>query len=132
MFEGIKQFYKILGSSDLIGNPIQLLEKLGQGGKDFIMEPIKGTKKDGIKGLAGGIGKGVTSLSTGAVSATFGSVSKITGSLYQITKTATGQKEPQTKPAENIVDGVIGGVKGATGELVYGIAGVITKPIQGA
>jgi hypothetical protein len=66
------------------------------------------------------------------VSATFGSVSKITGSLYQITKSATGQKEPESKPAEGVVDGVIGGVKGATGELVFGIAGIVTKPIQGA
>jgi hypothetical protein len=90
--EGIKQFYKILGSSDLIGNPIELLEKLGQGGKDFIMEPIKGTKEEGIKGLGKGVGRGVKSLATGTVSAAFGAVSKISGSLYNITKADRGGK----------------------------------------
>jgi len=44
VFQGIKQFYKILGSSDLLGNPLSFVEKLGDGAVDFVKEPIKGSK----------------------------------------------------------------------------------------
>jgi len=90
--QGAMQFYKILGSSDMIGNPVGFIEKLGEGVIEFVNEPRKGLIK-GPKEFAGGIGKGVTSLVTGVVSAGFGSVSKITGSLYSIAKSATGEKE---------------------------------------
>ena len=86
------QFYKILGSSDMLGNPVSFVEKLGEGVVEFINEPRKGLIK-GPKEFVGGVGKGVTSLVTGVVSAGFGSVSKISGSLYAIAKTATGEKE---------------------------------------
>jgi hypothetical protein len=93
--QGAMQFYKILGSSDMIGNPVGFIEKLGEGVIEFVNEPRKGLIK-GPKEFAGGIGKGVTSLVSGVVSAGFGSVSKITGSLYSIAKSATGEKDVET------------------------------------
>ena len=88
--QGIFQFYKLIGSSDLLGNPVGFVDKLGSGVFEFINEPRKGLIK-GPKEFVGGIGKGVTSLVTGVVSASFGSVSLITGSLYSIAKNVTGQ-----------------------------------------
>lgn len=125
------QFYKILGSSDMIGNPVGFIEKLGDGVFEFVNEPRKGLIK-GPKEFVGGIGKGVTSLVTGVFSAGFGSVSKITGSLYSIAKSATGEKEIEQKQAENLVEGLYGGVTGAGGELFNGLTGIFTKPIEGA
>ena len=36
------QIYKILGSSDIIGNPVKLVEKIGTGFFEFVNEPRKG------------------------------------------------------------------------------------------
>lgn len=33
--QGILQFYRIIGSSDLIGNPVGLVDKLGSGVFEF-------------------------------------------------------------------------------------------------
>lgn len=33
------QFYKLIGSSDLIGNPVGLVNKLGTGVYEFVKEP---------------------------------------------------------------------------------------------
>ena len=89
--QGMLQFYKLIGSSDLLGNPVGFVDKLGSGVFEFINEPRKGLIK-GPKEFVGGIGKGVTSLVSGVVSASFDSVSKITGSLYSMAKNVTGQE----------------------------------------
>ena len=85
------QFYKLIGSSDLLGNPVGFVDKLGSGVFEFINEPRKGLIK-GPKEFVDCIGKGVTSLVSGVVSASFDSVSKITGSLYSMAKNVTGQE----------------------------------------
>ena len=56
--QGILQFYKLIGSSDIIGNPLGLVNKLGTGFYEFISEPTKGLLK-GPDEFVGGIGKGV-------------------------------------------------------------------------
>jgi vacuolar protein sorting-associated protein 13A/C len=89
--QGIMQFYKLIGSSDLIGNPIGLLENLGTGVFEFFNEPRKGLLK-GPKEFVGGMGKGVKSLITSVVSGGFDSVSKITGSLYGVLKNVSGDQ----------------------------------------
>ena len=86
------QFYKIIGSVDLIGNPVGLIDKLGTGVFEFFNEPRKGLLK-GPKEFVGGVGKGVKSLVTGVISSSFDSVSKITGSLYSVAKSVSGDKE---------------------------------------
>jgi len=40
--QAIFQFYKLIGSSDIIGNPVGLVDKLGTGVYEFISEPTKG------------------------------------------------------------------------------------------
>ena len=87
--QGLLQFYKIIGSSDLLGNPVGLIDKLGTGVFEFFNEPRKGIVK-GPKEFVGGIGKGVKSLLTNVVSGSFDSISKITGSLYGVFKNIEG------------------------------------------
>jgi hypothetical protein len=89
--QGMLQFYKIIGSSDLLGNPVGLIDKLGTGVFEFFNEPRKGLLK-GPKEFVGGIGKGVKSLVTNVVSGSFDSVSKITGSLYGVVKNVSGDE----------------------------------------
>ena len=52
------QFYKLLGSADLIGNPVGFVNKLGTGVYELISEPSKGLLK-GPDEFVGGVGKGV-------------------------------------------------------------------------
>ena len=37
--QGVLQFYKLIGSSDLLGNPVGLIDKLGTGVFEFFNEP---------------------------------------------------------------------------------------------
>ena len=127
--QGILQVYKLIGSSDLIGNPIGLVDKLGTGVFEFFSEPKKGLLQ-GPEEFVGGVGKGVKSLVTNVVSGSMGSVSKITGSLYTVIKNVSGEENVRIKKADHIFDGVYKGVKGGVGELIGGVTGLVTKPME--
>lgn len=86
------QSYKLLGSSDLIGNPIGLVDKVGTGVIEFFGEPVRGIVK-GPKDFAQGMGKGARSLVGNVVGGSFDTVTKITGSLYGLVKVAGGETE---------------------------------------
>lgn len=43
--QGITQIYKVLGSLDIIGNPVKLVRNVGGGFYDFVNEPRKGFRK---------------------------------------------------------------------------------------
>jgi vacuolar protein sorting-associated protein 13A/C len=129
--QGMFQFYKLIGSSDLLGNPVGFVDKLGSGVFEFFNEPRQGLIK-GPKEFVGGVGKGVTSLVTGVVSASFDSVSKISGSLYNVAKSVTGQEALPHKRSENVAEGVYDGVVGGGKEIIGGVTGIFTKPFQGA
>jgi hypothetical protein len=117
--QGVLQFYKLIGSSDMLGNPVGFVNKLGSGIYEFYNEPKKGLIK-GPTHFVGGVGKGVTSLVGGVASASFDSFSKITGSLYNATKDISGQEVKREKAPENIAQGVYEGAKGGISEIGYG------------
>ena len=77
--QGMLQFYKILGSADIIGNPVGFISKLGSGFYEFFDAPRKGMLKN-PKEFLKGVKKGSIALATGAVSAGFDSSAKISGS----------------------------------------------------
>lgn len=129
--QGMLQFYKLIGSSDLLGNPVGFVDKLGSGVFEFFNEPRQGLIK-GPKEFVGGVGKGVTSLVTGVVSASFDSVSKISGSLYNVAKSVTGQEAMLNHKSENALEGVKDGVLGGGKEIIGGVTGIFTKPFEGA
>lgn len=129
--QAVFQFYKIIGSSDLIGNPVGFVDKLGSGVYEFFSEPTKGLVK-GPREFVGGVGKGVKALTTGVVSAGFDSASKISGSCYSFVKSVTGQDIQYQKKSENVFEGFYDGVVGGSKEVVYGVTGVVTKPYAGA
>ena len=89
--QSIWQFYKLMGSSDIIGNPVGFVSKLGSGVFEFISEPTKGLLKS-PKEFGKGLYKGSKAFTTGLISASFDSTSKITGSVYSILKNVSGQE----------------------------------------
>jgi phage-related protein len=118
----------LLGSSDIIGNPVGLVDKLGTGVFEFIAEPTKGLLK-GPDEFIGGIGKGVQSLVGNVISGGFDSLSKISGSLYSVVKNVSGDKNAKIEKSKNIGQGLMKGVTGGAGELIGGVTGIFTKPI---
>mmetsp|Transcript_23040 Transcript_23040/g.22420 ORF Transcript_23040/g.22420 Transcript_23040/m.22420 type:complete len:459 (-) Transcript_23040:29-1405(-) len=126
--QGVLQFYKLLGSSDLIGNPLGLVDKLGTGVFEFFSEPKKGLLK-GPEEFVGGMGRGVKSLVTNVVSGSFECISKISGSLYSIVKNVGGD-DVQLKKPDHVFDGIYLGVSGGLSEIVGGITGLVTKPYE--
>jgi vacuolar protein sorting-associated protein 13A/C len=96
---------------------------------EFISEPTKGLLQ-GPDEFVEGVGKGVQSLVSNVISGSFESMSKITGSLYTVVKNVSGEKNVQIRKIDHIGEGIYYGVKGGMKELVYGVAGIVTKPIQ--
>ena len=129
--QGIMQFYKLIGSSDLLGNPVGLIHNLGTGVFEFFNEPRKGLLK-GPTEFVGGMGKGVNSLITNVVSGGFDSMAKVTGSLYGALKNVSGNEVNEAQMAakrpEHAIDGVYQGLKGGAAELMLGVTGIFTKP----
>ena len=133
--EGIFQIYRILGSTDLIGNPINLIDKIGNGFVDLVKEPTKGLLQ-GPTQFGKGLAKGVTGLLNGVVGGTMDSVSKITGTLYTTVHGILGKKEEilideEDEPA-NLLIGATKGIEGGYQELKEGVTGFFVNPFQRA
>lgn len=129
--QGIIQIYKIFGSIDILGNPLELVGKLGKGVYEFIAEPAKGLL-GGPKAFAKGLGKGVKSLVSGVVGGSFESVSKISGGLYIALKNATGDTIVQRPEDESIGKNMLYGLKEGAVDVYEGFKGMVTKPFKGA
>jgi vacuolar protein sorting-associated protein 13A/C len=126
--QAVFQFYKVLGSSDLLGNPIKLIDNLGTGVYEFFSEPYKGLIK-GPDEFVGGVSKGIKSLVGNVLAGGFGSVSKIAGSLHDIVKEVGGERKMTKKEKEG---GILSGFKGGVLDVASGVSGIFSKPVQGA
>ncbi len=54
--------FKIIGSVDLLGNPVAFLQNVASGVKDFLYEPVAGLREGSMKGFVLGVVKGTSSL----------------------------------------------------------------------
>ena len=134
----INEFYSLIGHSNILGNPIGLLNDLGTGVVDFFYEPAQGIINGPIS-AGEGIIKGTGSLIKNTLSGTFGTVSKLTSSLTTGLTALTQDKEymmerqrdfAKNKPS-NVVDGVGLGMLSFIKNVGQGLTGVITEPIKG-
>ena len=132
--QGIAQIYKVLGSLDIIGNPVNLVLSIGGGFYDFVNEPRKGFKM-GPKEFGIGVAKGFGSLIYGIVGGVFNSVQRISGTLYAATQSLTGYDresisiEHENEPT-NIISGFAEGFKGFGREIGKGFYGFCYEPCQ--
>ena len=76
------QLFKLLGSLDLIGNPLGLLNSVKEGITDAITKPIQGFVKGPLE-LGKGIVQGTNSLVSNTIGGTFNSINKISKSMAQ-------------------------------------------------
>jgi hypothetical protein len=132
------EFYSLIGHSNILGNPIGLLNDLGTGVVDFFYEPAQGMVNGPISATEGLI-KGTGSLIKNTVSGTFGTVSKITSGittgLAALTQDsdyiAERQKDLAKHKPSNVVTGVGLGVMSFVKNIGQGITGLVTEPIKG-
>ena len=132
--EGITQIYKVLGSLDIIGNPVKLVRNIGGGFYDFVNEPRKGFRL-GPKEFGLGVAKGVGSLIYGIVGGIFDFIQRIAGTLYAATQSLTGHDresmsiEDENEPS-NIISGFYEGFVGFGKEIGKGIYSCCREPCQ--
>ena len=124
--QGVMQAYRLVGSADIIGNPIGLVEDLGSG----VVEFLKITKGELIGG-AHTRGEGVKVLGKTIVKSGASSVAKITGSLDKFVgefadgNTSDASRGDDSSSTDNA------GLKFAK-DLGRGFTGIFTKPVEGA
>ena len=130
---GTKQILTILGSSDLIGNPVKLLEGIGTGFYELVNEPRKGFIHGPLQ-FGKGVAKGLGKLLSGIIGGTFGVVESITGTLYSATQSLIGTNHENFLDDEegpnNIASGAIQGLYGGFKELKKGVTGIVLSPIE--
>jgi hypothetical protein len=87
-----KQIFSIVGSSDLLGNPSNLVGKVGQGFYELARDPLEGMLQ-GPSGFVKGVGTGIQGAVGGVIGGGFDSVSHLSGSLYSVVKQTTGNED---------------------------------------
>ncbi|OWZ16400.1 hypothetical protein PHMEG_0009817 [Phytophthora megakarya] len=122
--QGVMQAYRLVGSADIIGNPIGLVEDLGSG----VVEFLKITKGE-LTGDAQTRGEGVKVLGKTIVKSGASSVAKITGSLDKFVGEFADDRSADTAAIDDSNDNA--GIKFAK-DLGRGFTGIFTKPVEGA
>ena len=132
--QGIAQIYKILGSLDVIGNPVKLVRNVGQGFYDFVNEPRKGFRY-GPKEFGKGLARGFGGLISGIFGGIFDFIQRISGTLYAATQTIAGTDrdsmsiEDENEPS-NILSGFGLGFVGFGKEIGKGFYSICAEPCK--
>eukprot|EP01107_Rhizomastix_libera_P009123 TRINITY_DN2509_c0_g1_i2.p1 TRINITY_DN2509_c0_g1~~TRINITY_DN2509_c0_g1_i2.p1 ORF type:complete len:3538 (+),score=1196.63 TRINITY_DN2509_c0_g1_i2:754-10614(+) len=134
----ILEVYKVLGSTDLLGNPLGLFTNIATGVSDFFFEPFK-AKVLSPKAFGKGLARGTGSLVKNSVYGIFNTVSKFTGAIGKGVATLSMDDDylkqrrlNQKKQPKHIGDGALQGVQALGMGIFHGISGIVTKPVEGA
>ncbi|KAJ1634036.1 hypothetical protein T492DRAFT_526696 [Pavlovales sp. CCMP2436] len=139
--QGVTQLGKALGCSDVLGNPLGLLDSVGSGVFEFV--------RDGVGGIVAGdaqqVGGAAKALVRGVIGGATGSTAKITGSLERLVRGATGnQRRPADegeradllRDVQRLGQGLLTPMAGMGSEgnllsFTRGVAGVVALPVVG-
>ncbi|KAI9279983.1 hypothetical protein BY458DRAFT_470198 [Sporodiniella umbellata] len=139
--QAMYQVHRVLGSIDILGNPVGLFNNLSSGFGELFYEPYQGfIMSDRPQDLGVGVAKGVGGFMKKSVFGVSDSLSKFTGSLGKGLSAATMDKKFQDKRRTNMnrnkpthaVGGVTQGVGYFGASLASGITGLVTNPMEGA
>ena len=134
--QGITQIYKVLGSLDIIGNPVKLVRNVGGGFYDFVNEPRRGFRS-GPKEFGKGVARGFGGLVSGIFGGIFDFIQRISGTLYAATQTISGTDrdsmsiEDENEPS-NILAGLAQGCIGFGKEIGKGFYSLCAEPCKKA
>lgn len=135
----LRNIFYIIGSIDILGNPINLFASLGTGVKDFFFKPAEGFVQGPLQG-GYGLLKGTSSLMKHSVQGAFGMSSKITSTMSKGLLTLMNdqdfinfrERKEITERPKHVVDGVGYGLKSAFQSVGSGVLGIVAEPIKGA
>ncbi|KAH3666193.1 hypothetical protein OGAPHI_004382 [Ogataea philodendri] len=135
------QLYKVLGSADVLGNPVGLFNNISSGVMDIFYEPYQGfIMTDRPQELGIGLAKGGLSFVKKSVYGFSDSFARFTGSMAKGMTAATMDKNFQerrrlmrqrNKPKHPIY-GFTSGATSLVEGISSGISGIATAPIEGA
>lgn len=135
------QWYKVLGSADVIGNPVGLFNNISSGVMDIFYEPYQGyIMTDRPEELGIGLAKGGLSFIKKSVYGVSDSVSRFTNSLAKGLTAATMDKDFQQerrqnrrkKKADHPLGRFASGTSSLIGGITSGVTGLATAPIEEA
>ena len=137
----IGQLHNVLGSADLLGNPIGLFNSISSGFQDIFYEPMNGfVVSDRPQDFGLGLAKGTASFVRKTVFGVSDSVAKVTGSISKGLTVATMDKQYQSRrrtarnrnrPKHALV-GVSSGANSLFSSVASGFEGLARKPFEGA
>ena len=135
--QGLREFYLLLGSADVLGNPVSLVSNLGTGVYDFFHEPAEGIVNSPQE-FAIGVARGTKSLVKNSVFGVFNSASKISGTISKAATTISLDEDWQRSRAkkmgnkpQHLGQGLKKGVKNLGVGVFEGVTGIISQPFKG-
>lgn len=135
--QGLTEVYKILGSIEILGNPVSLVGNLGDGVFSFFNEPMQGALKS-PEDFVLGMGKGTSALVSSTLSGAFNALGSVTNSLGKGVAAMSmdddfvaAQQRGRNQP-EHLGDGLLAGGKSLATGIFAGVTGLVTDPLKGA
>lgn len=135
------QVHKILGSADVIGNPVGLFKNISSGVLDIFYEPYQGfVINDRPQELGIGLAKGGLSFLKKSIFGFSDSITKVTGSIAKGLSVVTLDKKFQERRRLNqrrnkpkhALYGFASGANSFFESVSSGFTGIATNPIEGA
>jgi hypothetical protein len=136
--QGLREALKVVGSADVLGNPVGLFTSLSTGVTDFFYDPAEGIVESPAA-FGRGLATGTLSLLKNTIYGSFNTVSKLTAAMDKGVATlslddkyiAERKARAQYKP-RHAADGVFEGTKDLARGVFDGITGIVLKPVEGA
>nr|CCA23853.1 vacuolar protein sortingassociated protein putative [Albugo laibachii Nc14]CCA24037.1 vacuolar protein sortingassociated protein putative [Albugo laibachii Nc14] len=138
-FQTLLQMYALIGSADILGNPIGLVTNLGTGVRDFFYEPAVGMVKS-PQDFVVGLSRGTASLVKNSIYGTFNAASRFTGTLssgiasLSLDHNYISERNTRLRRevATHVGTGLLYGTKQLGHGIFDGVSGVLTAPVLGA
>uniref|UniRef100_A0A7S4MN01 C2 domain-containing protein n=1 Tax=Odontella aurita TaxID=265563 RepID=A0A7S4MN01_9STRA len=149
--ETLKQFYKLVGSLDFVGNPAMVFSSFADGFRDFFAAPTRELRRrpNNPSRLGIGVAKGTLSLISHGAAGIFGWASKFSATIGQaavtlsmdehykqwhsdkVTALATNYRKRQRKSGRIIINGITRPLGDIVSGFAFGASGIITEPYRG-
>jgi len=138
--EVVGQIHKVIGSADVLGNPVGLFNSVSSGVWDLFYEPIQGFEITRPQDFGIGLAKGGASLVKKTVFGFSDTLSKFTGSIGKglsvVTLDSKFQEQRRMANVRNkpkhAVYGVTQGITSFARSVGSGVEGLVAKPMEGA
>lgn len=126
----MQQFYQVLGSQDIIGNPSSFIANVSKGTESFYNEPLEGLVDRNYSRAAVGVVNSLKGIVTNTGVAVTNSYTGISGSVYLGLRNACGANLTHTELDRplTLAGGVMKGISGFFTETKTGITGIWEVP----